>query len=274
VIIVGLVLMLVFVVMRVGGPVEAIALARASAGMEFSVASPDPWYVTLEAWAIPVIGSLVAAEVLSRVMAARTGEIARRSGIGAGVLYLVIGCIPILIALLAGEVVGAVADSEQVLPAVAREILPTLLFAIFAGGLISAILSTVDSTLLVASGLLSHNQIIPAIGITSERTKVRVARAGVVAFGIIAYVLAVTADGVMALVEQASSLGSAGIAVTVCFALYSTLGSARTAAATLVAGLVVYVGAVIGGSSVPFLASLGAALTTWGIGCATDYAAS
>src|SRR5690606_6117520 len=129
-------------------------------------------------------------------------------------LYIVIGCIPIVIALLAGEVVGAVADPEQVLPAVAREILPTLLFAIFAGGLISAILSTVDSTLLVASGLLSHNLIIPALGISAERTKVRLARGGVVAFGILAYALAATADGVLALVEQASSLGSAGIAVT------------------------------------------------------------
>ena len=169
---------------------------------------------------------------------------------------------------------GTIADPEQLLPTIARDALPTIFFAIFAGGLVSAILSTVDSTLLVASGLLSHNLIVPIARITDEATKVKVARYGVVAFGLLAYVLALNADGVFALVEQASAFGSAGLLVTVLFALFTSWGSPRTAVITLVGGITVYTIAVIAGISTPYLASLGSSLALWGIGCAMDSAAS
>ena len=42
------------------------------------------------------------------------------------------------------------------------------------------------------------------------------------------------------------------------------------AAATLILALIVYLGATALGSPVPFLASLGAALVTWTIGCVLD----
>jgi Na+/proline symporter len=270
----GLVAMLIAVVARVGGAGEAISILRTSGGIDLTPAATGPWYETLEAWAIPVIGSLVAAEVIGRVVAARSGTVARRSGIAAGVIYLVVGSIPVVIALLATGLVGPLADAEQVIPLIARDVLPPLLFAIFAGGLVSAILSTVDSTLLVASGLLAHNIVIPLARITDERRKLLIARAGVVGFGILAYVLAAVSDGVLALVEQASAFGSAGIVVTVIFGLFTSLGSARTAAATLIAGLVVYVGGTVAAIPVPFLASLGASLLTWGLGCVADSAAS
>lgn len=270
----GLVAMLIAVVLRVGGAGEAMTILRASGGIDLTPAASGPWYETLEAWAIPVVGSLVAAEVIGRVVAARSGTVARRSGIGAGILYLIVGSIPVVIALLATHLVGPLADAEQVIPMIARDVLPPLAFAIFAGGLVSAILSTVDSTLLVASGLLAHNIVIPLARVTDERRKLLLARAGVILFGVLAYVLAALADGVLALVEQASALGSAGIVVTVIFGLFTSVGSARTAAATLLAGLVVYVGGTVIAIPVPFLASLGASLITWGLGCAADSAAS
>lgn len=267
---VGLIVTLVVVMQKVGGFGEAVAIIRASDAINLAPSAAGMWYETLEAWAIPVCGSLVATEVIGRVIGARSGTVAQRSSIAAGFIYLAIGTIPVLIALLARTFVGELADAEQVLPTVASTVLPPLAFALFTGALVSAILSTVDSTLLVASGLLSHNLLIPLTRVTDERRKVLLARGGVVAFGIIAYVLAANADGVLALVEQASAFGSAGILVTTLFALFTTLGSPRTAAATLIGALVVYLGATVLGSPVPFLASLGAALLTWTIGCVLD----
>lgn len=271
---VGLVVMLFAVISKVGGAGPAIDLIRAGGRVDLTPAAAGPWYLTLEAWAIPVCGSLVATEVIGRVIAARSGVVAQRSSIAAGALYITIGCIPVVIALLAAPLVGTLADPEQVMPMIARDALSPVLFAIFAGGLVSAILSTVDSTLLVASGLLSHNLIVPLVGTTDERAKVYIARAGVLGFGIIAYALALNATGVFALVETASSFGSAGVLVTTLFALFTGLGSPRTAAATLLAGIAVYVGAVTMDAATPFLASLAASLLTWGIGCAIDSAAS
>lgn len=271
---VGLLVLLVLVVSHIGGPGEAWSTLASGTNIKLIPSDAGPWYETLEAWAIPVCGSLVATEVIGRVIAARSPTVAQRSSIGAGLLYLAVGCIPVVIALLASARMGPIADAEQVLPSVARTLLSPVAFAVFAAGLVSAILSTVDSTLLVASGLLSHNLLIPALGVTGERRKVRIARGGVIGFGLLAYGLAATADGVLGLVEQASAFGSAGILVTTLFALFTRLGSPRTAAMTLIAALVVYVGGVAGGIATPFLASLGAALLTWSIGCATDSAAS
>ncbi|MCW5827493.1 MAG: sodium:solute symporter family protein [Gemmatimonadaceae bacterium] len=270
----GLVALLVIVVGHVGGTAAAAELLVQSDKVNLAPQAAGPWYLTLEAWAIPVIGSLTATEVIGRVIAARTGTIARRSSLMAGGLYLGVGVIPIIIALLAASFLPGLADGEAVLPAVARDLMPPLLFAVFAGGLVSAILSTVDSTLLVSSGLLAHNLIIPLSGVSDERHKVWIARAGVMGFGLIAYLLALNTSGVLALVEQASAFGSTGIVITVLFGLFTKLGSPRTAAATLVIGLVSYVAGVLAGLETPFLVSLACALITWGLGCATDAKAS
>ncbi len=266
----GLVTMLVAVILKVGGPGEAWTIIATSERIDLTPAAAGPWLETLEAWAIPVFGSLTAAEVVSRVIAARSPTVARRASLAAGAIYITIGLIPVVVALLGVHLVPAIGDPEQLLPTIARDLLPPVLFAVFIGGLISAILSTVDSTLLVASGLLSHNLIVPLARITDETTKLRVARYAVGFFGLVAYALALGADGVFALVEEASAFGSAGIVVTVLFALLTPWGSARTAVLTLVGGIVVYVLAVLGGVATPFLLSLAASLLLWGLGCLID----
>jgi Na+/proline symporter len=71
----------------------------------------------------------------------------------------------------------------------------------------------VDSTLLVCSSLFSHNLVLPLRPGLDERAKLRLARAGVVGFGVVATVVALLGDSVSALVHEASALGSAGILV-------------------------------------------------------------
>lgn len=223
-----------------------------------------------ERWAIPVAGSVLATELVGRILGARSAAVARRSSYMAGTLYIAVGLIPLFLGLLGPQLAPGLADSEQLLPHIARTMLPTALFAVFAGALISAILSTVDSTLLVSSALLSHNLVVPLFRITDERTKVRVARAGVLSFGVLAYLLALHAKGVFELVEQASAFGSAGTLVTVCFGLFTSWGGARVAIATLVTGVVVYLGATATESAAPFLISLGASLACYVIGATVE----
>ena len=61
--------------------------------------------------------------------------------------------------------------------------------------------------------------------------------------------------------------------VTVLFALFTPWGSPRTASMTLIGGIAVYLLGSVTGIPTPFLASLGASLLLWGIGCAMDHAA-
>jgi SSS family solute:Na+ symporter len=266
---VGLVIVFIAVLPHLGGLDGLARLLTDPARVHALPRGENAWAV-VERWAIPIGGSVIATELVGRVIAAKSPMVARRSSYMAAAMYIAIGTIPLLIGLAGPQLAPALADEEQILPHIARTILPTALFAVFAGALIAAILSTVDSTLLVSSALLSHNLIFPLLRITDERRKVRVARAGVMAFGVIAYVLALHASGVFALVEQASAFGSAGALVTVSFGLFTNWGGSRTAIATLAAGMLTYLAASLAGAELPFLMSLGASLAMYVLGATLE----
>ncbi|HVS13315.1 MAG TPA: sodium:solute symporter family protein [Thermoanaerobaculia bacterium] len=256
--IVGLVMLMGSVLLRHGSaPFAAIEPERLRL---FDVAGQG-LLSTLERWSIPVVGSVVAAELVGRVIAARTPQIAQRATIAAAGLYLGVGLIPVALGLAGASLMPGLADPEQLLPQLAGEYLPTLAYALFLGAIVSAILSTVDSTLLVSASLVSHNVVLPLRPDLSERAKLRLARGGVLCFGIVAYSLAFSAEGVYALVQEASAFASAGIVVVVVLGLFTRVGGAASAAGALVLGGVVWVvGAYLLGWSYPYLASLAAAL--------------
>jgi Na+/proline symporter len=266
----GLAVLALAVVLRRGGVPETLAAVDASRLSLIGASADTSFLGMLEEWAIPVCGSVVATELVSRVIAARTPQLARNAAIIAGGMYVVCGLLPVFVGLAAVDLMPVVTDSEQFLPAVARAILPSALYVLFAGGLISAILSTVDTTLLVSAGLASHNLLAPILGIADDARRVRLARACVVLFGLVAYLLAVRAEGVFALVEQASAFGSAGSLVVVCFGLFTPWGGARTALVTLLGGLTAYLVASYGGAPYPFLTSLGTALALYVAGAAIE----
>lgn len=218
----------------------------------------------VEKWAIPVCGSLMAAELVSRIIATRSPQVARRSSLMAGGVYLLFGMIPVAIGLVGATIMPGLSEPEHLLPMIAQRYLPGVLYALFAGALVSAILSTVDSALLVASSLISHNLIVPLRPGMSEKRKVQIARGGVALFGVIAYILAIHAQGVHDLVEEASSFGSAGIFVVVLFGLFGKFGGKRSAVAALLVGLLVWIlAAYVFKPELPYLISLSAAFAAY-----------
>jgi Na+/proline symporter len=237
--IIGLVILFVAVVL-LGGGTESLAQVEPERLQPFG-GGVVPWYEVAESWAIPVFGSVVAAELVARVVATRAPEVAQRSFIAAGAAYLLVGMIPVTLGLLGPIAVPGLDHPEQVLPLLGQMHLPPLLYMLFAGALVSAILSTVDSTLLVSASLVSHNVIVPLRPWMSERAKVRTARVCVAVFGVLAYVMALHAEGVYALVEQASAFGSAGIFVVVVFGLFTSWGGEKSALAALLTGVGVWV---------------------------------
>ena len=104
----------------------------------------------------------------------------------------------------------------------------------------SAILSTVDSALLAAGSLASHNILLPLLQTRSDAARVRVSRITVAVFGLIAYGLAISADSVIGLVEEASAFGSAGIFTCCLLGLTCTRGGKVTAAASMLVGMASY----------------------------------
>jgi Na+/proline symporter len=261
--IIGLVVLFVVVLRDTG--VDALSAIPAERLRLFG--GPEtPLLAVVEAWAIPVCGSVLAAELVQRVIATRTPEIARRSSLVAAGLYLLFGMIPVTLGLMGTALVPGLEHGEQILPRIAAQYLPGFLYVIFAGALVSAILSTVDSALLVAAGLMSHNLVVPLRPGMTEAQKVRVARWGVALFGALAYVIALHAQGVYALVEEASAFGSAGIFVALVIGLFTRWGGAASAAAALLCGIGAWVlGAYVLALPYPYLGSLAAALAGYSV---------
>lgn len=240
---------------------EAFSAERLSLrGMESS------WLASLETWAVPIMGSLFAQELVSRLLAAKSVQVARRGMLAGGFLYLTVGLMPVILGLLGPSLIPGLENSEQLLPELAKRYLHVAFYTLFSGALISAILSTVDSALLAAGGLVSHNIVTPLLPDLSEIRKLRIARAAVVVFGVIAFLLAFMADSVLELVIEASAFGSAGIFATVVFGLHSRRGGAATAYATLLAGITSYVVfSKVPGVQVefPFLTSVACSIVTF-----------
>ncbi len=202
------------------------------------VPAGESFLAQLDRWSVPVLGSLVAQELIARVLAARSPAVAQRASLAACGLYLAVGAVPIALGLVGPSILPGLADPEQLLPSLSERFLPHALHMVFACALMAAILSTIDSILLSSSALLSHNVLVPGLKITSESAKVWVGRMVVVGSGVFAYVVAIHADSVYGLVETASTFGTAGILVVTIAALYDPRGSGPAAVAALIVGLV------------------------------------
>ncbi|HRI87715.1 MAG TPA: sodium:solute symporter family protein [Candidatus Hydrogenedentes bacterium] len=238
VLILGLVVVLVVAVYSLGGIGEAY---RGIEPERFTFLRADGSLLEqMDGWAVPIFGSVLAQELISRTLASRNESIARNAALSGAAVYFCVGSIPVILGLLGPALMPDLEDPEQLLPSVAMNLLHPVLYVVFAGALISAILSTVDSALLAASALTSHNIIVPLRKNMTERHKVRAARYCVVAFGVLAYLFAIREGSVYEQVEEASAFGSAGILVVGVFALFTRFGGKLAAGAALITGSISY----------------------------------
>ena len=252
-----LVLCLVVLAVVVVGDVGGVSATFSMLSQANAVAvEPRPVLVTLNDWAVPVLGSLFAQELVSRVVGSRSRAVARNSTLVACVVYVVVGCIPVLLGALARATMPDV-HTEQVLSALALKHMNTFGYVLFAGALVSAILSTVDSALLVCGSLVSHNLAPMVVPELDDAKRVRIARLSVLGFGVFAYGLARSGESVHELVELASSFGSAGVCVAAVLGLFTRRGGRHAALACVLAGALGFAHATyVLDSEIAFLISL------------------
>lgn len=263
VVLAGLVILFVLLIGRAGG-VEA-ALAGVRPDQLVLVPPGESWVERIDAFAIPILGSIVAQEMIARFLGAKTARTAVRGGLIAGGLYLIVGVFPLAFGLIGASAGFDASAGDLYLPLMAAELLPSALFVVFVGALFSAVLSTVDSALLAVSGLATENLYARVRRGADAREKLIAARGLTVLAGLCALGVAFSGETIYGLVELASSLGSAGLLVSLLIGLHTRFGGEWSALAALAAGLVtIWIADWVVGIPGGFLLSIAAAAAAYG----------
>ena len=261
-VVLGLVILGTMVAIEVGGVSEALSRVEAEQLQLFR--GDISWLAMLEQLAIPVCGTIVAVELISRFLGARSGEVARAGTAVGGLIYLSIGLIPVFLGLMGPGLSARMPDAEQIVPRLAEIFLPGVLHVAFVGAIISAILSTVHSALHAPASQISHNVVVRLLPGLTDQGRLWSVRLTVMVLSIIAFLLAITSQRIHDLVETASAFGSAGVFVTALFALFTRFGGPASAYASVAAGMVVWAGGkYVADLTAPYLLGLSAAAVAY-----------
>lgn len=224
------------------------------------LSSDETIWQRMDRWSIPILGSLVTQELISRTLSAKSPSVAQKACYYACGIYLVIGCIPVFLGLIGPTVLGGLDDHEKFLPLLAEKYLPPALHVVFIGGIIAALLSTIDSIFLSVSALTSQNLLHRFLDGASKRRELLTARMLVIAAAAISFVIAITSTGIYDLVEMASSFGTAGLVVVTLFGLWTRAGGLWAANLGLFSGAISYpIADSILDVQAPFLTAIAAA---------------
>ncbi len=260
---IGLIVLAVFVASAVGG-VEAGLSRIEPSRLSFTGSGENGAIEKIEKLAIVLCGSLVAVELISRFLGARTARIAAVGTVTGGLMYLVMGLFPLFLGLVGPVLMKDLGEPEQIVPKLAEAYLPPVGYALFVGALVSAILSVVHAALHAPAAQLSHNVVTRVIPGLSPRARLASVRICVLGLSIVAWILANSVETIKELVELASAFGSAGAIVVALFGLFTGFGGPAAAAVALISGSLVWAAArFVLALPTPYLVALATALGTY-----------
>lgn len=262
VLIVGLLIIFVSVVVQNGGFAETLSQVDPQRFELFS-GTEEGFWADLESWAIPILGTCLATEIVQRVLGARSGKVAMWGTVAGAAIYVIVALIPVFLGLVGPAVIPEIDDPEQLINVLAQQHLGGFLLIAFSGALVSVILSTADSILLTSAGIISQNLVTPLFPGISENRKLLVTRISVIVFAVGSLTLSLYAESMFGLIELGAQAGSSGIIVTASFGLFTRRGGQKSALSALIAGAAAWAAGYIAKIDAPFLASLVVSLATY-----------
>jgi Na+/proline symporter len=245
-VIAGLIVLTIAVATAAGGVTTVLDAVEPERLKPLVVADESPLEL-FEMVAVAFFGSFVAIELISRFLGARSASVASGGTVAGGVMYILVGLLPVFLGLAASVLVVSspelkerLTDSEQVVSILSEHYLPNWHYVVFGGALISAILSVVHSALHASGAQVSHNLVVRYVPSLTSRQKLYAARVSVVLLTVVAFFLALTSERIKELVEIASAFGSAGVFVAAVFGMFTRFGGALSAGTSICLGTIVW----------------------------------
>jgi Na+/proline symporter len=203
-----------------------------------AVVPSDDLVAWLAVLAVGALGNLPGQDLMQRVFAARSSGVARAACLAAGAAYLVIGLVPLLLAL-SSRLLFPGDAGRAILPALAHLFLSPATAALFLLAIVSAVLSTIDSALLSPATVLAQNVVAPALG-RDAHPGLALHRAAVVAVALASLVLAYLGEGAYSLLEASYELTLVGLFVPLALGLWRPPHREAPALAAMAAGVGVW----------------------------------
>ncbi len=160
------------------------------------------------AWITIGLGSLPQQDLFQRVMSANSDKTAVRACYVGGAMYLTIGLLPSIIALMAVTVYPELADrnGQEILVNAVTKHEGLFIQVLFFGALLSAIMSTASSSILASATILAENIIKPLVNKLDEKHFLMLIRLSVVMMTFIGVLLANSNKSIYQLVGESSML--------------------------------------------------------------------
>ncbi|MCX7981748.1 MAG: sodium:solute symporter family protein [Syntrophales bacterium] len=209
---------------------------------------PEPGLVNglnyLAAWITVGLGSIAGQELFQRIMTSRSEKVAVRGALLAGVMYLVVATLPLLLTLAARLMIPDFLTSEQdtqlIIPHLVGKYASPLVQVLLFGALLSAILSTASATLLAPAAIISENVLRPRLKNVTDQKLLWISRMAVLFIALISLYLALMRGNIYALVGEAASLGLVSLFVPLAFGLFWKKATARGALLAIIFGLLAW----------------------------------
>ena len=236
--IVGLLILTPILLADMGGW-SAIAAQIPQARFDFypKDGAASSWFGYARDWLVIGLGNLAGQDLIQRSLSSRDEKVAYRSAYLAGLLYITIGLLPVLLGLAGAVILPNLADPDLVMMALALKYLPDLALVLFMGALMSALLSSADSALLAPASVIGWDLLRYYKPDADENDSLRLTRLAVLFLGAFALFMALRTASVYDLMVDSWSVLLASLFVPLTAGLWWRKSNYSGALAAILVGL-------------------------------------
>lgn len=200
------------------------------------------WAEFSAAWMIMGFGSIPSQDVFQRIMSAKSEKVARNSAIMAGILYLLVAMLPLLIVMLCLKIYGNqnTVNPQQIIPQMVLRHMPLPIQVLFFGALLSAILSTASASLLAQATVIGENLVKPRFKSIDNQQFLNLLRFLVIGVSIVSVIIALNMTNIFFLSSISSSLILVTLFIPMVGGLWLKKSTQYNAWSGIILGIMVY----------------------------------
>jgi len=195
----------------------------------------DQFVYWLGLYIVGAFGNLSAQDLAQRIFGAKSDRVAKRACTAAGLAYVPLAILPVLLGLAARLLLDE--NSSSVIPALAVQYLSPTMSIIFILTIAAAVTSTVDSAMLAPASTIAKNLLKPLLG--DRISTLLLVRICVVVIAVLSVSIALSGSRALDLLQGSYSLGIPPLIVLFA-ALYQKTFYPVAAVVTLLAGLLLW----------------------------------